>query len=233
MKKLNLLNLALFALGCLIIGIFVNFVIIRNIFVLQGIAYITVTALSVIVCGLILYLFTFLIIKEKKQKNSEYFNVSAPDNNMTDELINKIGEHLYKIKTLNNNIADKFVSDELSEIEININKVQAQLKDETINVKRIRQLDEFFDYYMPLIVKILNSYRRIETNELTGENATETKNQVSSILPVIKKAFEKELDNMLTDEMIDITTDIKVLESMLAKDGLLDIINKEKNNNNI
>ena len=230
MKKLNVLNLALFVLGCLTVGVFVNFVIIRNIFVLQGIAYITVTALSVIVCGLVLYLFTFLIIKEKKQKSAGYFNISEPDNNMTEELVNKIGGHLYKIKTLNNNIADKAVSGELFEIEKSIYKIQTRLKDETINVKRLRQLDEFFDYYMPLIVKILDSYRRIETNELTGENATETKNQVSSILPVIKKACEKELDNMLTDEMIDITTDIKVLESMLAKDGLLDILDKDKNN---
>jgi len=229
-KKLNIRNIVLFVLGCLIVGIFVNFIIVRNIFALQGLVYIIITVLSVIMCGLVIYLFTFLIIKENKQKiPGNGFGTISSDSEQVKKLIAKISEHLVKIKQLNAYISDKNISDELSETEKNIYKIQNQLKDETVSVKRINQLEEFFEYYMPLIVKILNSYKRIETNELTGKNATETKNQVSAILPLIKKAFEKELDYMFTDEMLDITTDIKVLESMMAKDGLIDILNKNNN----
>jgi len=222
-KKLNIRNLALFLAGCLIVGIYVAFVIVKNILDLQGFAYVTVTVLSLAVCGLAVYLLTFLIIKENKQRFSAYdFGALAVNGGGVEQLMNKINGHIIKIKQLNDYIKDKNISDDLSQIEKNIYKIQKQLKDEAINAKRIEQAEEFFDYYMPLIIKILNSYRRIETDELTGKNATETKKQVSAILPLIKKAFEKELDYMFTDEMIDITTDIKVLESMLSKDGLLD-----------
>ena len=138
------------------------------------------------------------------------------------ELIDKIDVYLIEIKLLNDSIEDVSVTNELVEIEKIMRKIQIQLKEETQATKRTSQLDQFFDYYMPTVVKILNSYRRIETQELTGDNAMETKKRVSEALPFIKRAFEKELDYMFTDEMLDITTDIDVLESMLSKDGLID-----------
>ena len=220
MKKLNIKNIALFLLGCLLIGIFIYFIIVKNIFNLQGFVYITVTVLFLAVCGLVIYLLTFLIIKAKQKSDGDSitftFNGGGKDN-----LIAQINQYLIKIKQLNDYIKDEVISGELDEIEKSLRTIQSQLKEETVSESKIKQLEEFFDYYMPLIVKILNSYRRIESNELTGENATETKNQVSSIIPLIKKAFEKELDYMFTDEMLDITSDIKVLELMLSTDGLL------------
>jgi len=219
-KKLNIKNIALFLLGCLLIGIFIYFIIVKNIFNLQGFVYITVTVLFLAVCGLVIYLLTFLIIKAKQKSDGDSitftFNGGGKDN-----LIAQINQYLIKIKQLNDYIKDEVISGELDEIEKSLRTIQSQLKEETVSESKIKQLEEFFDYYMPLIVKILNSYRRIESNELTGENATETKNQVSSIIPLIKKAFEKELDYMFTDEMLDITSDIKVLELMLSTDGLL------------
>jgi len=219
-KKLNIKNIALFLLGCLLIGIFIYFIIVKNIFNLQGFVYITVTVLFLAVCGLVIYLMTFLIIKAKQKSDDDSitftFNGGGKDN-----LIAQINQYLIKIKQLNNYIKDEVISCELDEIEKSLRTIQSQLKEETVSESKIKQLEEFFNYYMPLIVKILNSYRRIESNELTGENATETKNQVSSIIPLIKKAFEKELDYMFTDEMLDITSDIKVLELMLSTDGLL------------
>ena len=229
MKKINIGHIALFLLGCSGIGVFVNYVIAKNIFGLAGLAYIAVAALSAAMCGLVIYLLTFLIIKENKQKSYGQISYTFTSGDGGEEsLSDKINGHIAKIKQLNDYISDRAVSNELSEIEKNIYKIQRQLKDENISAKRISQLEEFFDYYMPLIIKILNSYRRIETNELTGKNATETKKEIFSILPLIKKAFEKELDNMFTDEMLDITTDIKALESMLSKDGLLEKMKEEQ-----
>lgn len=224
MKKSILNRFALFVFGCLVVGIFINYVIVKNVFALQGLVYIAMTALSVVMCVLITYLLTFLIVKSRKPKSAGS-NIDVPiPNSDTEarlqELIRKIDKHLVNIKLLNDCIEDRAVSGELSEVEKSIRKIQAQLKDNTASIKATDRLEEFFEYYMPLTVKILNSYRRIETNELTGKNAAETKTRVSEVLPVIKKAFEKELDNMFTDEMLDITTDIKVLEAMLAKDGL-------------
>ena len=152
-------------------------------------------------------------IKNKKPVNPEL-----------KELNERIDLYLIEVKLLNDSIDDDFISSELADIENNLKKIQVQLNDDTKSdiPKRISQLSDFFDYYMPTTIKILNSYRRIESQNLTGDNAMETKRRVEESLPFIKKAFSKELDNLFSDEMMDITTDIDVLESMLSKDGLID-----------
>jgi 5-bromo-4-chloroindolyl phosphate hydrolysis protein len=165
-------------------------------------------------------------LTDKKQRQ-DYALTDSPDISNDDalkRLTNKIAIHLSEIKFLNESIEDMSVSAELSEIEKTMRTFQAQLKKEPKVIRRISETTQFFEYYMPAIVKILNSYKHIENNELTGENAAETKKQVRDILPLIKRAFEKELDYMFADEMLDITTDVKVLESMLSKDGLIDKI---------
>ena len=215
-------NLLLFVLGCAAVGFCLYFVIVQNIFGLQEFMYGLVLVLSLVMCALVIYLLTFLLIKKKKQSEVFDFGMFGSGEDKTVGLEGRISVYIAEIRQLNEYIADDGISGELSQIEEIMKKMQPLLKDETITVKRIGQLSEFFEYYMPLIVKILNSYRRIETSALKGENAAETKAQISKIMPVIKKGFEKELDNMFTDEMIDITTDVEVLKSMLSKDGLVD-----------
>jgi len=163
-------------------------------------------------------------LTDKKQKQ-DYALTDSFDKSNDDELkrlTDKIAIYLSEIKFLNESIEDISVSAELSEIEKTMRTFQTQLKEKSKVIKRISETTQFFEYYMPAIVKILNSYKHIENNELMGENAMETKKQVCDILPLIKRAFEKQLDYMFIDEMLDITTDVKTLELMMSKDGLID-----------
>ena len=167
--------------------------------------------------------------KEKAAKKPEKAAAAptvalTPEERELKDLNERINLYFIEIKLLNDSIGDGFVSGELSEIEKDLKKIQNHLneKSDAPKTKKIEQLTQFFDYYMPTTVKILNSYRRIESQELTGDNATETKKRVEESLPFVRKAFEKELDNMFSDEMIDITTDIDVLEAVLSKEGLIE-----------
>jgi type II secretory pathway component PulL len=84
------------------------------------------------------------------------------------------------------------------------------------------QLEQFFSSYFPTVKKILDAYTKIEQQGLNVKSAVETKERIAESIPHIRKALEKELDNMYQNKMLDITTDIDVLELMFAKDGLLD-----------
>ena len=163
------------------------------------------------------------VIVPKKPEKETAAPLSAEELALRD-LNERINLYFIEIKLLNDSIGDEFVSGELYEIEKNLKKIQTHLNEKsgTQKTKKIEQLTQFFDYYMPTTIKILNSYRRIESQELTGENATETKKRVKESLPFVRAAFEKELDNMFSDEMIDITTDIDVLEAVLSKEGLIE-----------
>ena len=154
----------------------------------------------------------------------------TPEERELKDLNERIDLYFIEMKLLNDSIGDEFISNELLEIENILQKIKTQLNDDAKSGKltglaqdrRNEQLNQFFDYYMPTMIKILNSYKGIEKQNLTGENAMETKKRVEESLPFVRKAFEKELDNMFSDEMLDITTDIDVLESMLSKEGLID-----------
>ena len=148
----------------------------------------------------------------------------TPEERALKDLNERIDLYSIELKLLDDSIGDEFISSELRQVEQNLKKIQTQLNDDAQKSrdKKVEQLSMFFDYYMPATVKILNSYRRIEKQNLTGGNAMETKKRVEESLPFIRKAFEKELDNMFSEEMIDITTDIDVLEALLSKDGLIE-----------
>jgi len=163
--------------------------------------------------------------KETAKKEKENPVKLTPEERALKDLNERMDLYVIEIKLLNDSIGDEFISNELIGIEKNLKKIQEQLNDEAdvaARPKRVEQLSDFFDYYMPTTIKILNSYRRIEKQDLTGENATETKKRVEESLPFIRKAFEKELDNLFSAEMLDITTDIDVLEALLSKDGLME-----------
>ena len=51
-------------------------------------------------------------------------------------------------------------------------------------------------------------------------NITGTKERVESIMGTIVSAFEKQLDSLFGADAMDISTDISVLETMLAREGL-------------
>ncbi|MCL1859409.1 MAG: hypothetical protein FWF92_09305 [Oscillospiraceae bacterium] len=162
---------------------------------------------------------------EKKEAVAKAVPQLSPEELALKDLNERINLYFIEIKLLNDSIGDEFISNELNEIENSLKKIQVQLNDaetKKSQTKKVEQLTQFFDYYMPTTIKILNSYRRIENRNLTGENAMETKKRVEESLPFVRKAFEKELDNMFSDEMLDITTDIDVLESVLSKEGLID-----------
>jgi hypothetical protein len=134
----------------------------------------------------------------------------------------KINEYIAELGVYSRFITDATVSQELAEIKNILAKMINLLKDEKEIEKYSEQLDQFFNSYFPTVIKILGTYCKIEEQGLTVRNAVETKERIAASIPSVRKALEQELDNMYQNKMLDITTDIDVLESMLAKDGLID-----------
>ena len=78
------------------------------------------------------------------------------------------------------------------------------------------------NYYLPTTLKILNAYDRMGEQGVAGENITSTMHKVESMMATIITAFEKQLDNLFGAEAMDISTDMVVLENMMAREGLTD-----------
>mgnify|MGYP000617635421 CR=1 FL=1 len=55
---------------------------------------------------------------------------------------------------------------------------------------------------------------------VSGENINATLHKVEGMMKTIVAAFEKQLDALFGSEALDISTDITVLENMMAREGL-------------
>lgn len=124
---------------------------------------------------------------------------------------------LKKLRTLNDQILDAEVSAKIDRI--------AELTDDIYefidqNTERSSQVRKFMNYYLPTTVKLLTSYSMLERQSYQGENIVAARKNIEDILSTLVHAFEKQLDQLFAAEAIDISSDIQVLETMIAKDGL-------------
>ena len=55
---------------------------------------------------------------------------------------------------------------------------------------------------------------------VSGSNISATKAKVEQMLDTLCAAFDKQLDSLFGDEALDISTDITVMENLLAQEGL-------------
>ena len=122
-----------------------------------------------------------------------------------------------EMKRLDDNIADEGISADIVRLEQVSQKIFDEVKRDP---KKLPQIRRFMDYYLPTTLKLLNAYDRACAAGISGENVDATKAKVEGMMRTIVAAFEKQLDALYGAEALDISTDITVLEQMMAREGL-------------
>lgn len=84
----------------------------------------------------------------------------------------------------------------------------------------IPQIKKFFNYYLPTTIKLLNSYDRMSAQGIEGENLDKSMNSINEMLDTAIVAYKKRLDSLFENQALDIETDIQVMNTMLAREGL-------------
>lgn len=126
---------------------------------------------------------------------------------------------LAKIRVVNKRIADESVSKKVQRIEeITALILEAVERD----AAKERKIGVFMSYYLPTTLKIITAYEQFEEQGVRGENLQAAMRDIENILDHLVSGFERQLDLLFENDVLDISSDISVLESMLAKDGLTD-----------
>ena len=123
-----------------------------------------------------------------------------------------------EMRRLDDNIADPGISADIVRLEQVSQKIFDFVKE---NPDKLPQIRKFMDYYLPTTLKLLNSYDRAASAGVTGENINSLLSKVEGMMRTIVAAFEKQLDSLFGSENLDISTDITVLETMMAREGLV------------
>ena len=127
-------------------------------------------------------------------------------------------QSLREIRRLNDDIDDAGVSariDRIGELTAGIFRV---LREEP---ERADEVKKFMNYYLPTTIKLLKSYALMEEQSYQGENIVATRRRIEQILDSLVTAFEQQQDRLFRATALDVDADIEVLETMMAKDGLL------------
>ena len=153
--------------------------------------------------------------KEEAPKKPE--PAPSTGNAELDKVIKDGNLALSEMKRLDDNIADPGVSADIVRLSRVSGKIFQAVRDDPEKLPQIRQ---FMNYYLPTTLKLLNAYDRMSGAGVSGENIDGTKTKVEDMLKTIVKAFEKQLDALYGSDALDISADIQVMETLLAREGL-------------
>ena len=145
------------------------------------------------------------------------------------EVLDRGNEFLRQIRKCNDAIPGAEISEKISRIELLVRRIfqRAQTHPEIIP-----DLKKLMDYYLPMTVKLLNAYADMDAQPVQGETIQASKQEIEDTLDTLNLAFEKLLDSVFQDTAMDVSSDISVLQTLLAQEGLVeDELTKMKKQN--
>jgi hypothetical protein len=160
-----------------------------------------------------------LTTHNKQDKEPESLQKVAQDtgNPEVDALLQKGREMLTELRAERRAVSDKALADKLLTLENLCAEIFRAVYDKPSKASQIRK---FMDYYLPTTLKMARAYRTLGERNVYGSEAAQARKRIDDALGVVLKGCQKLLDNLYRDDVLDITTDIDVLEQMLKRDGL-------------
>lgn len=184
----------------------------------KGVHFVLVAAASVLVFAIAGILCKGAAVEaaaEPAQKKQE--QEASTGNPELDKMLKDGRLAVAEMKRLDDNIADPDISADIVRLEQVSQKIFDAVKEDP---KKLPQIRKFMDYYLPTTLKLLNAYDRMSAQGVSGENIDATLTKVEGMMRNIVAAFEKQLDALFGADALDISTDITVLENMMAREGL-------------
>ncbi len=124
-----------------------------------------------------------------------------------------------KIRVANVKIIDDEMSDKLDNMEIIVDRIFRQVEKDPTSYQNLRK---FMNYYLPTTEKLINAYIYLDEQPQIGENIKSTKREIAEAMDTINNAFVKLFDSLYEDIAWDVASDISVMQTMMAQDGLTD-----------
>ena len=106
---------------------------------------------------------------------------------------------------------------DLNEINSTIAKIITTIEK---NPEKVKKLKNFFDYYLPVTVKLVDRYDEIENQKINSEEEKNFNTTTEKTIKEINGVFKQFLNILYQSDMNDTNVEIKVLNSMRKADGL-------------
>ena len=154
--------------------------------------------------------------EEEKKKQEEASGIPLTGDKAADQVITTGRQMLATIKRENAAIPDREMSDLMDTLYLRCEQIFRTVSECPSKAPQVRK---FMNYYLPTTLKMLANYRTMEQRGVSYGEMKEARETTVRGLNLILTACQKQIDNMHRENILDISTDIDVLEQMLKRDG--------------
>ena len=149
-----------------------------------------------------------------QRKMQEEYDRLSPE---VQKIVQAGDEYVRRIKAANDAIPGEVISAKISRMELLVDRIFDRVEQNPDSVNDMRRM---MDYYLPTTMKLLEAYKELDAQPVQGENIISSKKEIEDTINTLNLAFEKLLDSLFQDTAWDVSSDISVLHTMLAQEGL-------------
>ena len=147
------------------------------------------------------------------------------------EVLDRGSAFIAEIRRCNDDIPGEEISGKIDRMEHIVRRIFQRAE---AHPEIVPDLKKMMDYYLPMTVKLLNAYAEMDAQSVQGETIQASKREIEATLDTLNLAFEKILDDLFRDTAMDVSSDISVLNTLLAQEGLKeDELTKLKKQHNV
>ncbi|HCO29958.1 MAG TPA: hypothetical protein DIT54_11410 [Lachnospiraceae bacterium] len=154
-------------------------------------------------------------LEEERQKEQE---------NMSEEMryifkeIEEGRRFIEEIRAVNRDISEPIISEKIARLENISEKIFQYVEENPAKVEEIRRLK---NYYLPTMLKLVRTYEKLEDSDVSGANQKKIRTEIEDTLDTMNTALETMYDDLYSAEAMDVSADISVLKTILAREGLV------------
>lgn len=183
-----------------------------------------------VVLGMSIFIFFVFnkIFTPQQIKIEKPYKAPLSGNNDVDRVIKAADNDLQSIYDSTGKIAefDSMFAGKIAKLISDGRKILEYLATDT---KKITMLRRFFNYYLPTLDKLLKNYLTLIKHKSDNRDFETSKLDIEEAVEMMETVFSKQLEKLLDDLALDISTDTNVLEAMLANSGFTSIYDENSN----
>jgi 5-bromo-4-chloroindolyl phosphate hydrolysis protein len=159
-----------------------------------------------------------VIFKPGKPKEpKEFENIDGVSREMHEAALTEGYEKLSKLRALAVKINDRGVKEKADRICGLTGQILDTIKNDPKDLKPARS---FLNYYLDTAMRILSRYNELVLHQSPSKEVEEIIERVDRTLGTLEQAFEKQQERLLENDVLDLDTELTVLERTIEMEGL-------------
>ena len=157
--------------------------------------------------------------EEERRRREEASKIPLTGNEQADNVILKGQEMINTIQNENIVITDPTLSAQMDTL---YDKCQTIFRTVSSDPAKAPHVRKFMNYYLPTTLKVLGNYRQMQQSGVSYSGMSQARDSAVRCMDMVLTACQKQIDSLHQENMLDISTDIDVMEQMLKRDGYIE-----------